>query len=547
MFLVILGVSIISFFDTNDDQRKEILLLTPLILLNSLMVAKRLLSTGSIYRDIADILSFERLHGYADELWTIKVNKTIMIVILVGSIIILAIDMLGLFTGNIYHKGSLLWKLGLLQLTIWSVSELVVDHDNKQVIKIVKEKAIKIQNTLSVEFSRDKIYHEALKELSSCDDNVSCYATNFEIIPYDYFIDVTDTARAFMETWERKINGNTLSHRQIVLISSEKELKEVEDRINRYGCIDGYELSAIVAPPFNPLVDFFILNDNFAFVCVSTRFTSPYIMDSAFIFRSPDSVKLIKLCFEAQWNRALPIVSKGKGLDTINHGNLAILTKAIKGFPKPDDYEKLVRRVLKEPGKIGPIVSLLELLLKLHESDARNLSALAYLADKEIVKVSSFLEQMASGSVVTNDSIHDILESFLNTVTHSVICTSVVKKDIQFWDSPKGLSYLYRQKEAVDNGVSIERIFIGEENHPDKTTKRILDNQINNSICVRYICSNKLESNQILDFAISDNGLLIVDQDDSVLISIQSAQLCEYGKLTKTMIGLSSPYKRRKK
>jgi hypothetical protein len=151
-----------------------------------------------------------------------------------------------------------------------------------------------------------------------------------------------------------------------------------------------------------------------------------------------------------------------------------------------------------EPGITGAQPGVLPDFLE--AADAASGSAnslLRRLARREIERVTSFMRQLPPGGEITYDGEdREWLLGLAQEVRHSIEAISLSMMDVMahgvhggLWRSDLGVRYLELQRQAIDRGVSIRRVFVfdDEDRARDEVSLRIVQTQRDVGIDVRIL------------------------------------------------------------
>jgi hypothetical protein len=147
-------------------------------------------------------------------------------------------------------------------------------------------------------------------------------------------------------------------------------------------------------------------------------------------------------------------------------------------------------------------------------------SLLARLGRREIERVTSFIQQVQAGREITYDGEdREWMLGLTQEVQHSIEAISLPAVDVPagtfdggLWASDLGVRYLQLQRQAIDRGVSVRRIFIFEDADlmRDQLFLRIMQMQRDAGIDARVLDFRLIPEwlrGMIFDFVIFDEQL----------------------------------------
>lgn len=132
-------------------------------------------------------------------------------------------------------------------------------------------------------------------------------------------------------------------------------------------------------------------------------------------------------------------------------------------------------------------------------------------------EVEALLDLAAKGRIrVDREDIVRFSFKIVDSASKKITATSFVQRS-EFWDTPAGRSYLKKNKDAIDRGVIIKRLFIFRDKKHLEENKKVLENQKRMGIDVWFALITTMK----LQF---DEDLILVDDNIAGRLSLTPTQ-----------------------
>jgi hypothetical protein len=205
---------------------------------------------------------------------------------------------------------------------------------------------------------------------------------------------------------------------------------------------------------------------------------------------------------------------------------LALTTtiSVIATMSKVDDTLTLLDKSLKESNKY---YKARESIIQIESQTIQK------LFNDGLVRITKQLDDISLRKLyVPREGIWNVWESLISTATKEVLATNLVSQKDWKHVSQDGTG-LERQKEAINKGISIKRVFIYDEEREDHITGlyNLAKIQINAGVQVKFILRKDIETNSSVQDDLRDLQRIL----DVVITDKQSILLTEIEPVTYTM------------
>lgn len=163
----------------------------------------------------------------------------------------------------------------------------------------------------------------------------------------------------------------------------------------------------------------------------------------------------------------------------------------------------------------------------------------------------NLLEELSAGRFyVSEKDFHLWAREVVNETKkgEKIYATSYIEAS-RWWDSLSGEQYLKSNMEAVQNGVSITRVFIFDEKGNYEANKELLNKQLEAKINVRYVFTNEIDSELQRDLMVVDDRYaieLVLGPDRKSIIGFHversEATIKRFIEMIDRLIRLSKPF-----
>lgn len=133
-------------------------------------------------------------------------------------------------------------------------------------------------------------------------------------------------------------------------------------------------------------------------------------------------------------------------------------------------------------------------------------------AQNEFERLSNLLRGLQGGEATYDGEDHDWLLNLCTSASATIDATSTAV-DVGFWRTELGLRYLAAQREAIERGVKVRRLFILESPEPAamEEIQRVCQQQAALGVAVKLVTTNELPASvkldPMFDFIVFDQSL----------------------------------------
>jgi hypothetical protein len=252
-----------------------------------------------------------------------------LVLLILFSGLVSLLSMFGGVAGNISTPEQLGLKITLTVVaTVLVIQESARFEDVRRVSAVIKQYVIDRSPRRSpVEVLDRPGFHKfLLAGFPTYSEKDRVFVTSFEttVVPFrqeGYMIE-----KEFMSEWFQTITKTHLRVDQLVIVSTSKDVADLETRVTRIKDLPNFNLSCIVAPPLPWFVDFFLREGEFALTAYSTDPATRNMDTDAICVPDARVAELLRRSFEAT---AMPKAIHIKTREGVLKENLALVKRII--------------------------------------------------------------------------------------------------------------------------------------------------------------------------------------------------------------------------
>jgi len=354
--------------------------------------------------------------------------------------------------------------------------------------------------------NREQCYIHLRHRVASLPPQSELYVTHFEknrSAPFDE--GEREAERDFMEIWQKMIEDDRISVRQIVHVSSKFDLDETRSRLDRFKSCINFELCVMVGSFVQPYQDVFIAPGHWVLLALPSDPNNPYAQRINVFIESPKIADSFATAFMANWGSTDCYAIKTGAI--IRSTYLAELQSKLPSTER----EHLISAFKTIPGEIADLGTV-------SNSVAQCISLLHSLARR--FRVSSYSDHL-------NDLVHSIigiigtdekkpielagpkgstaLIEIVRSATRSIDAVSVDLTSSSFWNTEFGRDYLASNKEAANvRNIPVRRVFVLSADDNSHTTGAINEHE---SFAECRLVTDDI-AGEVMDFIIVDSEVL---------------------------------------
>lgn len=154
--------------------------------------------------------------------------------------------------------------------------------------------------------------------------------------------------KPFMRSWFTVMKEKAFNVNQLIMVNSERDLHDLETRLEVTKDIPNYNLGCIIAPPLTVFIDMYILAGKFALIATSPDPRTPNLNVQAIIIRDKGVVALLEEVFK---NILVPRAIHVKTREGVHEEKVAFIREEIKRIIQSRDSR--LRNLFKDDYRKG--------------------------------------------------------------------------------------------------------------------------------------------------------------------------------------------------
>jgi hypothetical protein len=347
-------------------------------------------------------------------------------------------------------------KLTLLALALLGTTQIVERHLQLEDIRtnLLRLASIKAQHVTFLA-SRAELYRSYLEATSNAPHGSEVLVTHFEKLRVPYNMGELREERELYHLWDKRVREGTITVKQIVHVSSQRDIGEVRQRIQKFSGLPNYRCSIIAGLPITPYLDLIVVGDYWALLLLSSDAASFRVSDMGFAFQDKQMIHALQKYFDLLWSKSARSV---KSRDRVDESAIDSLEAVLPAEDDDRRTERAQRYALQSTGSTSwetmvPIVATWEKIVALGEP------VLLQSANRSLSSFSGHLSMLAAGDIEIEDHGWRYLVDLIRSAQSGITAVSYSGND-EFWDSEAGREIIDASAKALGAGCEVRRVFI---------------------------------------------------------------------------------------